>query len=621
LKTVRKVWQFLTLPHASSTDIEQRRQSQLLAQLMVSVFVTSVIASLLMIYSASGAITSIVTVLWLGLLFTLAQYFLNRAGYYKVSATLFVGNTFVLVNVMPFVTHELSWLFFSTMLVILTAVLLPKWTTRLFVVSILGQITMGNLSPISTYTSILSTTIVFGVTGPLVIVFMNHRAGLERERQEELREANQKLRESEIVLERRVEERTRDLTIAADVSSQIAAVLNLDELLPQIVQQTREGYNFYHTSVFLFDEKTSRVSLRASVGRHGSVMKPGSQTFGIQDRGLVPRAARERQPVLINDVNSAQDYFNNPNLPETRAELAIPVIIGSKLIGVLDLQSEIQNRFTENELRILQTLAEQIGVAVENARLYSEQMEVAKELRELDNMKSQFLASMSHELRTPLNAILNFTKFVSMEVYGSVTEQQHDALGKIVGSAQHLLSLINDVLDVTKIEAGMMQLFIEADVDPQLELQTVIATAETLLSEKPVELIRDIDANLPLIVGDRRRVRQILLNLVSNACKFTEVGRVTISAKNRGDELLFAVSDTGPGIAHEDLDIIFEPFRQTEHGVKHAGGTGLGLPISRKLVAAHGGRLWVESEVGDGSTFYLTLPVRSLELVEAMGLS
>jgi signal transduction histidine kinase len=236
-------------------------------------------------------------------------------------------------------------------------------------------------------------------------------------------------------------------------------------------------------------------------------------------------------------------------------------------------------------------------------------------LRAIDEMKSQFLASMSHELRTPLNAVLNFTEFVSLGLMGPVNDKQKDALGKSLDSARYLLALINDVLDMTKIEAGMMKLFVEDNVHISDEMLPVVATAQTLLKDRHVQFISDIDEGLPPLVGDRRRIRQIMLNLISNACKFTEQGSVTLSVKNRGDELLFAVIDTGPGIAQEDQAIIFEPFRQTETGIKHMGGTGLGLPISKRLVEAHGGRIWLESVPGEGASFFVTLPLHSEALL------
>jgi signal transduction histidine kinase len=295
--------------------------------------------------------------------------------------------------------------------------------------------------------------------------------------------------------------------------------------------------------------------------------------------------------------------------------------LGGQLIGVLDLQSEQLGRFAPDDLKVLTSLAEQLAVAVQNARFYGEQVEIAEKLRAVDTLKSQFLASMSHELRTPLNAVLNFTEFVSLGLLGDVSEPQRDALGKALDSGKHLLALINDVLDMTKIEAGMLKLFVEENIDLTPELESAVAATQTLLKEKPVTFVQDIDANLPLLVGDRRRIRQVLLNLLSNAAKFTEQGSVTMSVKIRNEELLFAVIDTGPGIPAEDQDLIFEPFKQTDTGIQHAAGTGLGLPISRRLVEAHGGRLWVESTPGDGAAFYFTLPIRSSELLESMTLT
>jgi signal transduction histidine kinase len=225
---------------------------------------------------------------------------------------------------------------------------------------------------------------------------------------------------------------------------------------------------------------------------------------------------------------------------------------------------------------------------------------------------------MSHELRTPLNAVLNFTKFVSSGMLGPVNEKQVDALTKTIDSGRHLLSLINDVLDITKIESKMLNLFIEPEVNVREELDTVMATAESLLAGKPVRLIRDVSPDLPSIVGDKRRIRQILLNLVSNACKFTEDGSVTISAHVQDNMLQMFVTDSGPGIAPDDHDLIFESFRQTRAGLSQGGGTGLGLAIARRLAEAHGGRLWLESVPGSGATFYVTLPVHSDELLETM---
>ena len=246
------------------------------------------------------------------------------------------------------------------------------------------------------------------------------------------------------------------------------------------------------------------------------------------------------------------------------------------------------------------------------------ELRIAKEEAEQANVvKSQFLAAMSHELRTPLNAILNFSQFVSTGMLGTVNDEQVDILNKITSSGRHLLSLINDVLDISKIESGALTLFVEADVNLENELQAVEAAGHSLLGNKPVQLTVEVEANLPLVVGDRRRIRQIMLNLVSNACKFTEEGQVTIQMCHQPNgEILLTVRDTGPGIAPEDHAAVFETFRQTEAGLRHSEGTGLGLPISQKLAEAHGGRLWLESVVGQGSAFHVALPIRSPHLLQ-----
>ncbi|GIK63807.1 MAG: hypothetical protein BroJett018_16010 [Chloroflexota bacterium] len=426
------------------------------------------------------------------------------------------------------------------------------------------------------------------------------------------------LRELINSLEVRVEARTRDLQIAADVARQTTTILDLDELLPQFVERACQDFGLYHVSVFLYDTSDKLLRLAAGSGEAGQQMKKAGKAFDLDAIGLVPQAARKREAVVVNDVSQAPEHFFNPVLPNTSSEAAIPMIVGSTLVGVLDLQSIKLNRFAEDDTRVMTTLAGQLAVAVQNAYLYAEQVRVAKELSTLDTMKSQFMASMSHELRTPLNAILNFTQFVASGLYGPVNERQVDALKKSIVSGEHLLSLINDILDITKIESGMMELFVEDSVDLNRELKTVIDMAESLAAEKQVQLVVDVDPEMPLILGDKRRIRQILVNLVSNAAKFTDEGSVTIKAHRENDNILFKVIDTGPGIAPSDHELIFQSFRQTQAGLQKHSGTGLGLPIAKRLAEAHGGELWMESILGKGSTFYVRLPIYSEALAKSL---
>ncbi|PJF28981.1 MAG: hypothetical protein CUN52_10700 [Phototrophicales bacterium] len=377
----------------------------------------------------------------------------------------------------------------------------------------------------------------------------------------------------------------------------------------------------FNTMLMLATDGGFHVAQRAKIVAN----LPAGEQQSIEMDLIVPL---QRVEIFINTVlqidniaDRKQVNEEDANLYESygiRAILITDCALADIVLGRITFSSPTPYRFSAFEKRLIRGLSDLVAAALERARLYQEQVDIAEQLRTVDQMKSQFLANMSHELRTPLNAILNFTEFVSLGMLGEVNDKQKDALGKSLDSAKHLLALINDVLDMTKIEAGMMKLFIEENIDITPELHALIATGQTLLKDKDVVMIADIDPDLPRIVGDKRRIRQILLNLLSNACKFTEKGSVTLRVKKHQDELLFAVIDTGPGIPLADQTIIFEPFRQTEHGIKHAGGTGLGLPITQKLVEAHGGKLWLESDVGRGASFYLTLPIRSDMLIQEM---
>lgn len=270
--------------------------------------------------------------------------------------------------------------------------------------------------------------------------------------------------------------------------------------------------------------------------------------------------------------------------------------IGQLARSFNSMADQLERTMTQLEQRIIET-------------------QIAREEAERSNqVKSAFLASMSHELRTPLNSVINFTKFVAKGVMGPVNERQEEALSKASNSAKHLLQLINDVLDMSKIESGSLNLFVEEDVDVQEIVQTVANTAEGMLEGKSVALQVEVGETLPHIVADKKRILQILLNMVSNACKFTQEGHVTIKARQQADNILLVVEDTGAGIAPEDQALVFEAFKQTDSGLRQGGGTGLGMPISRSLAEAHGGRLWFESMPGKGSTFYVSLPVKAEHL-------
>jgi signal transduction histidine kinase len=298
------------------------------------------------------------------------------------------------------------------------------------------------------------------------------------------------------------------------------------------------------------------------------------------------------------------------------------MVIGDRLLGVFDVQADRPDYFSENDAQIFITLASQIAVALQNARLYMEQAETVTQLRELDRLKSAFLANMSHELRTPLNSILGFADVILEGLDGPLNENMNNDLRLIQKNGLHLLHLINDVLDMAKIESGRMNLHPEKFLVNEL-LFDVTSITSTLASDKNTALYIEADSDRNVeIYADTTRIRQVMINLVNNAIKFTNNGTIALKAVTlEGGRVLITVKDTGLGISRDHLESVFQEFTQVDSSTtRKAGGTGLGLPISRRLIEMHGGRLWAESAgiEGEGSTFFVELPVeaRLTEVIE-----
>ena len=250
-------------------------------------------------------------------------------------------------------------------------------------------------------------------------------------------------------------------------------------------------------------------------------------------------------------------------------------------------------------------------LAIQNARLFSEIEEKGRQLEIASRHKSQFLANISHELRTPLNAILGYTELILDGIYGEPTEKMDGVLRRVQANGKHLLGLINDVLDLSKIEAGQLTLSV-ADYSMTEVVQSVFTAVEPLATEKNLALKVELLPGLPVGRGDERRIAQVLLNLVGNAIKFTDAGEVAIKASAVNGSFEVAVSDTGPGVAPADQQKIFEEFHQADNSsTRKKGGSGLGLSISKRIVEMHGGRMWVESELNRGSKFSFALPIRT----------
>jgi signal transduction histidine kinase len=273
--------------------------------------------------------------------------------------------------------------------------------------------------------------------------------------------------------------------------------------------------------------------------------------------------------------------------------------------------------FTDKQIELVSTFADQAAIAIENVRLFEEIQDKSHQLEEASQHKSQFLANMSHELRTPLNAILGYTELMADGAYGEPSEKMLGILKRLEANGRHLLGLINDVLDLSKIEAGQLELEL-SDYCVQDIAQTVRSTLEPLAADKKLAFKVDMAANLPPGRADGRRLTQVLINLVGNAIKFTDAGEVAVKAEANDGQFRVSVRDTGPGISAADQAKLFQEFQQADNAItRKKGGTGLGLAISKRIVEMHGGKIWVESLPGQGSTFTFTLPVIVERQVEA----
>jgi signal transduction histidine kinase len=328
--------------------------------------------------------------------------------------------------------------------------------------------------------------------------------------------------------------------------------------------------------------------------------------------GVSGRVVLTHAVVHVEDVNADPEY-TQPQATTVgyRTALGVPMLREGVAIGLILVARDRVAPFSGKQIALLQTFADQAVIAIENVRLFRETEQKSRQLEAASRHKSEFLANMSHELRTPLNAVIGFSEVLIQRMFGELNDKQDEYLKDIYASGQHLLSLINDILDLSKIEAGRMEL-----ASAPFHLPGALENAVTLVRERAarhgIALHLDLDPRLGELVGDERKVKQVLLNLLSNAVKFTpEGGRISLKAGLADGAVEMSVTDTGIGIAPEDQAAIFEEFRQVgSDEARKQEGTGLGLTLAKKFIELHGGRIWVKSELGRGSTFTFTLPVR-----------
>jgi signal transduction histidine kinase len=418
-------------------------------------------------------------------------------------------------------------------------------------------------------------------------------------------------------LEARTTELTRSvdqLTALDEVGQAVSSTLDLQTVLDTIVTRASQLSGTHGGVIYEYDEATDKFHLRAAHQLEDELVEALRLEPLRLGEGATGQAAATRAPFQVTNLSDEKEY------PLTRIRsilaqlgyrsiLAVPLIFEERILGALVVHRQETGAFAPEVVTLLQTFAAQSALAIQNARLFREIEDKGRQLEAASRHKSEFLANMSHELRTPLNAITGFSEVLLERMFGEINPKQTEYLQDILSSGRHLLSLINDILDLSKIEAGRMELT-TATFHLPLALENALTLVKERATRHGIALDIDIDPALGEFVGDERKIKQVLLNLLSNAVKFTpEGGRIGVKAALADGAVEIAVSDTGIGIAPKDQEAIFEEFRQVgSDEARKVEGTGLGLTLTKKFVEMHGGRIWVESEVGKGSTFRFTLP-------------
>jgi signal transduction histidine kinase len=482
---------------------------------------------------------------------------------------------------------------------------------------------LDTLAQAADYLSVLAVPMLLEGNPIGVVVVTGAEAGAFSERQIELLQtfADQAvIAVQNVRLLTELGARTADLTRSVDqltalgeVGRAVSSTLDLETVLTTIVSRAVELSGLDGGVVFEYDEGAEEFIHRAATETGGALAEARRATRVRKGEGVVGRTAITLEPTLVPDITvpGAHESRLRDNLIESgiRAVLAVPMVREGRLIGSLVVSRNRPGDFPAETIELLRTFATQSALAIQNARLFHEIEDKSRQLEAASHHKSEFLANMSHELRTPLNAVIGFSEVLLQRMFGELNEKQDEYLQDIYASGQHLLSLINDILDLSKIEAGRMEL-----APAPFHLPTTLENALILVRERAtrhgIALHLDLDPRLGEVVGDERKVKQVLLNLLSNAVKFTpEGGRITLKASQRDGVVEISVTDTGIGIASEDQAAIFEEFRQVGSDEQRREGTGLGLTLAKKFVELHGGNIWVGSEVGRGSTFTFTLPL------------
>jgi len=451
--------------------------------------------------------------------------------------------------------------------------------------------------------------------GILTFVFNDMAADLKslyEELEEKVAERTKRLQQANYQIQRRA----LHLQASQDVGQAITSIRDPALLLNQVADLIRECFVYASVAIYIVEPGGGEIRLRAlsPAMRSDTVTDAGDQGGWSErvyagDGSIIERAARKRQPqVDQHETDETVEWYRR-----TLSRVAIPLRMEDRISGVLAVLSTEREGIQEDELEILELLAGQVAIALENARAYERERLAAQRLEEAEVFKGRFLANMSHALREPLNTIIGFSRLMIKGIDGPMTPQQVQDLERIYDDGQRLLFLINDILAISQIQAGMMELRLQ-EVVLQEMVDGMMPTASALVRGRDIELLQDIPEDLPVLHADPARLRHILVHLFNNAAKFTERGQIVIKAWRTEDLVYVSVSDTGVGIPPEDFERLFVRF---EKGValtpmdkegRWQAGLGLGLALSKEFVEMHGGQMWVTSEVGKGSTFTFSIP-------------
>lgn len=438
--------------------------------------------------------------------------------------------------------------------------------------------------------------------------------------QESRRQIDTYTHEMEDIVELRARELSRkalQLEVAADVSSKVATILDPQALIDEVTGLIKDRFEIYHVEILLLDDDARTLApVRA---RQDALAQPIS--LRDADHSVLARVARYGETVYVPDVSEDARYQGHLALPASRCELAIPLVFAGQTIGVLNLEDDHQDAFPRDEIAVLESLANEIAVSIHNARLFDaletanrELAQATMQANQAHMLKSRFLLNASHKLRTPLNAIIGYSETILSGVYGAVPDKALDRQRRILENGRVLQALIEDMLDLSSIETGYMELNLAwVALPPLLEevMNAAHALHQTAYGDHDLALNMTIDGDLPPVWADIDRLRYILITLMDNAVKFTTAGEVSMAAWAEENMVIVEVRDTGPGIGEDELVFLFEPFQHQRGSTASSGkGTGLGLPVARLLALRHGGDLTARSTLHHGSTFTLRLPSR-----------